>query len=119
VTQQAQEGRDAMTETAAVNLNVILQSVRRSILTKDQVFRLWRCAIKDDDELVDNLIQHTYEDIIAFDCARAECAMGLIIRRHMAAGCVFKTLLKDVREVRNPKYCFVSPCTPIADDIRS
>jgi hypothetical protein len=77
-----------MTETAAVNLNVILQSVRRSILTKDQVFRLWRCAIKDDDELVDNLIQHTYEDIIAFDCARAECAMGLIIRRHMAAGCV-------------------------------
>jgi hypothetical protein len=108
-----------MTEIAPVNLNAILQSVRRSNLTKEQVFRLWRCAIKDDDELIDEVIQHSYEDIIAFDCARAECAMGLIIRRHMAAGCVFRTLLKDVRESRSPKYCFVSPCTTIAGDIRS
>ena len=45
-----------MTETAPVNLNAILQSVRRSNLTKEQVFRLWRCAIKDDDELVDAMI---------------------------------------------------------------
>lgn len=98
-----------MTETAPVNLNAILQSVRRSNLTKEQVFRLWRCAIKDDDELVDAMIQHAYEDIMALDCARAECAIGLIIRRHMAAGHVFEALLKDAREVRGPNASLFCP----------
>jgi hypothetical protein len=75
------------------------QSVRRSNLTKEQVFRLWRCATKDDHKLIDELIQHVYGEIIEFDCKRAECVMELIVRRNMAAGCAFRSLLKDMRVV--------------------
>ena len=40
-----------MTEIAAVNLNAIQRSFARPNLTKEQVFRLWRCAVMDDDKL--------------------------------------------------------------------
>jgi hypothetical protein len=41
---------------------VILQSTRECRLTKNQVFRLWKCAIKDDDKLVDAVIEKLYEE---------------------------------------------------------
>lgn len=88
-----------MTVIAQLDSNAIPQGVRRSNLTKEQVFRLWRCATKDDDKLIDEMIQHVYEDMIAFDCKRAECVMELIVRRNIAAGCAFRSLLKDVRVV--------------------
>ena len=43
-----------MTERTPQGLNVMLQSVRECRLTKNQVFRLWKCAVKDDDKLVDH-----------------------------------------------------------------
>jgi hypothetical protein len=86
-----------VTEITPVDLNVILQNLRRSNLTKEQVFRLWRCAIKDDDTLVNQVIQHAYEGMIAFDCRHAECVMALIVRRHTAAGCELRSLLADMR----------------------
>jgi hypothetical protein len=64
-----------MTETAAMNLNVILQSVRRSNSTKEQVFRLWRCAIKDDDELVDDVF-NVYTRISSRSIARVRKVRG-------------------------------------------
>ena len=88
-----------MTEIAAVNLNAIRRSFARPNLTKEQVFRLWRCAVMDDDKLVDEVIQHAYEGMIAFDCGRAECVIGLMIRRHMTAGSELRTLLEDMRAV--------------------
>ena len=91
--------RNAMTVIAQRDLNAILASVRRSTLTKEQVFRLWRCATKDDNKLVDEMIQHVYEDMITFDCKRAECVMELIVKRNIAARCAFGSLLKDLRAV--------------------
>ena len=88
-----------MTVLAQRDLNAILPSVRRSTLTKEQVFRLWRCATKDDNKLVDEVIQHVYEDMITFDCKRAECVMELIVKRDIAARCAFGSLLKDMRAV--------------------
>jgi hypothetical protein len=88
-----------MTVLAQRDLNAILPSVRRSTLTKEQVFRLWRCATKDDNKLVDEMIQHVYEDMITFDCKRAECVMELIVKRDIAARCAFGSLLKDMRAV--------------------
>ena len=41
-----------MTERTPQGLNVMLQSVRECRLTKNQVFRLWKCAVKDDDKLL-------------------------------------------------------------------
>ena len=86
-----------MTALASQDLNDTPQKFRRSCLTKEQVFRLWRCAIKDDHSLVDELIQHVYEDMIAFECERAEWAIELMVRRNMAAGRAFRSLLNDMR----------------------
>ena len=69
--------------------------VSRPALTNEQVFRLWRCAIKDDDSLVDELILQVYENIVTFDRKRAECVMELMIRRSAAAGRAFRSLLND------------------------
>jgi hypothetical protein len=67
-----------------------------SRLTQEQVFRLLRCAIKDDDELVDQIIDQVYENIIAFDYKRAESVIELIVRRSATAKWAFRALLKDM-----------------------
>jgi len=73
-----------------------------SRLTQEQVFRLLRCAIKDDDELVDQIIDQVYENIVAFDYKRAESVIELIVRRSVTAKWAFRALLKDMREVGAP-----------------
>jgi hypothetical protein len=85
-----------MAEKTRQSLKVALQSVQTSRLTKDQVFRLWKCAVKDDDKLVDAVIEKLYEQIIAFDLARAEIVMKLIIDRDEAAAPTFRGLLQDL-----------------------
>ncbi len=74
----------------------------RSPLTREQVFRLLRCAIKDDDELVDQIIDQVYENIIAFDYKRAESVIELIVRRSVTARWAFRALLKDMSAVGAP-----------------
>ncbi len=91
-----------MTEIAPENLNAILQSVRRSFLPKEALFRLWRAAIKDDDNLVDEIIQKVYDDMISANQERAECVMELIVRRNRAAGCMFRSLLHDTLASSGP-----------------
>jgi hypothetical protein len=97
------KGTDAMTEIAPENVNVILQSVRQCRLTKEQVFRLWKCAVKDDDKLVDSVIEKLYEEMIAFDLARTESVMQLIIDRDEAAELTFRGLLQDIATSGLPK----------------
>jgi hypothetical protein len=87
-----------MTQACSENL----QSPRRSFLTEEQIFRLWRFAIKDDDKLVDEVIQHVYEQMPAHDHARFEAVMQLTIRRIASAGCAFRALLEDMRTVCGP-----------------
>jgi hypothetical protein len=88
-----------VTALVSQDLNDTSLKFRRSSLTKEQAFRLWRCAIKDDHTLVDELIQHVYEDMIAFECERAEWAMELMVRRNMTAGRAFRSLLNDMQLV--------------------
>jgi len=95
-----------VSETATENANAVLQSFQRSRLTQEQVFRLWRCAIKDDDSLVDAMIQQIYENIVALDCKRAECVMELIVERDVAAACAFRSLLQDLRPVGDASHHF-------------
>ena len=92
-----------MTEGTPEGLNVILQSTRECRLTKDQVFRLWKCAVKDDDKLVDAVIEKFYEEMVAFDLARAETVMQLIIDRDEAAAPNFRSLLQDIATSDLPK----------------
>jgi hypothetical protein len=92
-----------MTERTPQGLNVMLQSVRECRLTKNQVFRLWKCAVKDDDKLVDAVIEKFYEEMIAFDLARAETVMQLIIDRDEAAVPTFRDLLQAIATSDLPK----------------
>jgi hypothetical protein len=50
-------GTNAMTEIGPNNFNEILLNVRRFRLTKEQIFRLWKCAVKSNDKLVDAAIE--------------------------------------------------------------
>jgi hypothetical protein len=93
-----QHQEDVMTRIALDNANGTLP--RRFGLTENEIFRLWRTAIKDDDKLVDEAIQKVYDDMISFDRGRAEMVISLIIRRNREAGHAFRSLLRDMREHR-------------------
>ena len=92
-----------MSERTPHSLNVMLQSGRECRLTKNQVFRLWKCAVKDDDKLVDVVIEKLYEEMIAFDMVRAETVMQLIIDRDDAALPAFRDLLQDLAASDHPR----------------
>ena len=101
-----------MTKLASIRPNDITGGFPcrpRPALTQEQVFRLLRCAIKDDDELVDEIIEQVYENIVAFDYKRAECVIELIVRRSVTARWAFRSLLKDMRTVDGPAALLASP----------
>ena len=80
-----------------VQKTAAFQSLQTGQLTNEHVYRLWKCAIKDDDRLVDALIQKIYDAMIVFDPKRAEAVMGLIVDRHEAAEPAFQDLLRDIK----------------------
>ena len=101
-----------MTKLASIRPNDItggLPSRPRPALTQEQVFRLLRCAIKDDEALVDEIIEQMYGNIVAFDYKRAECVIELIVRRSVTARWAFRSLLKDMRAVDAPAALLASP----------
>lgn len=75
----------------------ISRSARRSGLTDEQVFRLWRAAVKDDGDLVDAVIQKVYDGMIAFDSERAEEVMELTVRRNITARREFRSSCRTCR----------------------
>ena len=86
-----------MTEIGQKYLTAILKSSRRNPLTEGQVYRLWRCAVKDDDTLIDTVIKKVYDEMITFNPERADFVMQLMIDRDEFAGPRFRTLLQDMR----------------------
>jgi hypothetical protein len=91
------------------NVAAALPNRPRSALTQEQVFRLLRCAIKDDEELVDEIIEQVYANIVAFDYKRAESVIELIVRRSVTARWAFRSLLKEMRLVDTPAALLSSP----------
>jgi hypothetical protein len=85
-----------VTEGPPRDIKVVAQGVRGSLLTKDQVFRLWKCAVKDDDNLVDAVIERVYKEMVTFDLARAESVMQLIMDRDEMAAPKFGNLLQEM-----------------------
>jgi hypothetical protein len=85
-----------MTETARRGKTTLRTS--RTSLTRDQIFRLWKAAVKDDDNFVDEIIQKVHDDMMAFDSERDEIAIDLMVRRQKIAADVFRTLLRDMHE---------------------
>jgi YqaJ-like viral recombinase domain len=65
-------------------------------LSEFQVLRLFKCAVKDDDTLVDAIVERLYFAMKDHDPTRAEDAVGLIVDRDAAAGSKFGELLDDL-----------------------
>jgi hypothetical protein len=66
---------------------------KRFGLGRDAVFRLWKAAIKDDEQLLDEAIVETYERMVRLDPVRAEEVVSLTIRRHRDAKQAFRDFL--------------------------
>ena len=62
-----------------------------------------KCAVKDNDKLVDAAIEKLYEEMIAFDPARAESVVQLTINRDDTAELTFRGMLRDMTIGRLPK----------------
>jgi hypothetical protein len=92
----APKRKSAVTETGQERLNATPPSGGKHPLTKEQIFQLWKCAIKDDDRLLDAVIQKLYDTIIAFDFERAENVIRLIIDRDEAAERNLRGMLQEI-----------------------
>jgi hypothetical protein len=85
-------GRDIMTGMA----NIAVHHPRKIALSEEQIFRLWRAAIKDDDKQIDEVIRRVYRDMIKRDREHFEEVMYLTITRDVSAGPVLAQLLNDI-----------------------
>lgn len=65
-------------------------------LNEFQIFRLFTCAVKDDDALVDAIVERLYRKMKEFDARRAEDAVELLVDRDATAGSRLKALLDEV-----------------------
>jgi hypothetical protein len=78
-------------------------------LTQDAIFRLWKTAIKDDENLLDEMIATVHDQMISFDRMRAERVISLIIRRHRDAKDAFRGMLSANRAQRRLSTETLSP----------
>ena len=65
-------------------------------LSEFQVVRLFKCAVKDDDTLVDAIVEKLYGTMKDFDAGRAKQTVELIVDRDTTAASKFRSLLDDL-----------------------
>jgi len=70
---------------------------QRPTLTKEEMFDLWKAAIKDDDAFVNEVIQTVYDNLMAFNDERSQGVMELMVRREPTAPFAFQSLLRQAR----------------------
>jgi hypothetical protein len=69
-------------------------------LNEFQVVRLFKCAVKDDDTLVDAIIEKLYRTMKDFDVGRAKQIAELIVDRDTRAASKLRALLDDLWPLR-------------------
>jgi len=65
-------------------------------LNEFQVVRLFKCAVKDDNTLVDAIVENLYGTMKNFDARRAKQTVELIVDRDTTAASTFRALLDDL-----------------------
>ena len=65
-------------------------------LNELHIVRLFKCAVKDDDTLVDAIVEKLYGTMKDFDAGRAKQAVELIVDRDTTAASKFRALLDDL-----------------------
>jgi hypothetical protein len=68
----------------------------RARLNELHIVRLFKCAVKDDDTLVDAIVEKLYGTMKDFDAGRAKKAVELIVDRDSTAASKFRALLDDL-----------------------
>ena len=63
-------------------------------LNEFHVVRLFKCAVKDDDTLIDAIVEKLYGTMRDFDAGRAKQTVELIVDRDTASK--FRALLDDL-----------------------
>jgi hypothetical protein len=65
-------------------------------LSEFHVFRLFKCAVKDDHVLVDAIVERLYVTMKEFDSERAKQTVGLVVDRDTTAATKLRALLDDL-----------------------
>jgi hypothetical protein len=65
-------------------------------LNEFQVVRLFKCAVMDDDTLVDAIVEKLYGTMKDFDARRAKQTVELIVDRDTTGASTFRALLDDL-----------------------
>ena len=65
-------------------------------LNEIQISRLFKCAAKDDETLMDGIVERLYRTIKEADARRADRAVGLIVDRDATAGPMLMALLDEI-----------------------
>jgi hypothetical protein len=92
------KGKKAVTDPTDINT----RWYKRTGLTSNAIFQLWKAALKDDERLLDEAIASVHEQMISLDPVRAEHVIGLIIRRHRDAKEAFKAMLVAIGTRNRP-----------------
>jgi hypothetical protein len=82
-------------------------------LNEAQVVRLFKCALKDDDTLMDAIVEKLYRDMKDFDADRARKTIELIVDRDTTAGSRFGALLEELWQHGTRltwPHKFMAPC---------
>ena len=66
-------------------------------LPTEDLFKLFRAALRDDSDIGDLTIQYIYEDIVLYDHDRARRVMELIVQRDRLAPGALDALLTEAR----------------------
>jgi hypothetical protein len=59
-------------------------------------FRLFKCAVKDDETLIDAIVERLYGKMKEFDGRRADRTVGLIVDRDATGGATLRAFLDEV-----------------------
>jgi len=69
-------------------------------LNEFQVVRLFKCAVKDDDRLIDAIVEKLYGTMKDFDARRTKQTVELIVDRDTTATSKLRALLDDLLPAR-------------------
>jgi hypothetical protein len=67
-----------------------------SALNELQISRLFQCAVKDDETLIEAIVERLHRKMKEFDARRADHTVGLIVDRDATAGEKLRALLDEV-----------------------
>jgi len=69
-------------------------------LPAEDLFKLFRAAIKDDEDILDLMIKFTHEDIVSYDREGARIVMELVVQRDPLASSALYALLAEARDTQ-------------------